>query len=68
MTFVQFHSGDVQPGDDKSSHTLFINGLPAARFDELKKALDARRVTIEQALEQQPFRRIEPGTEEFMAP
>jgi hypothetical protein len=59
-----FHSADIQPGDDKSSHYLLINGLPAARFDELRKALDARQFTIEQAIEQQPCRRIEPGAAE----
>ena len=57
-----FHSTDVQPAGDRVSNVLVIDGVPAARFDELKKALDARRLVVEQALEQRP--RIAPGTAE----
>jgi hypothetical protein len=49
MTFVQFHSVDIEPAGDRVSHVLVINGLPAARFDEIRKALEARRLVIEQA-------------------
>jgi hypothetical protein len=60
----RIHSADIEPAGDRVSHTLIINGLPAARFDELKKAIAARQLVIEEALEQQPCRRIEPGAAE----
>ena len=59
----RIHSADIEPAGDKSSHVLIINGLPAARFNELKKALDARRLTIEQAIEERR-RRMKPGAAE----
>ena len=59
-----FHSADLEPAGDRASHVLVINGVPAARFDELKKALDARRLVVEQAIEQRPGCRIEPGAAE----
>lgn len=55
-----FHSADIQPSGDKLSHHLLINGVTIARFNELKKALAARSLLIEQSLAQQQ-RRIEPG-------
>jgi hypothetical protein len=60
----RIHSADLEPAGDRVSHTLIINGLPAARFDELKKAIAARQLTIEQSLEQRPRCRMEPGAEE----
>jgi len=55
-----FRCADIEPARDRVSHTLIINGLPAARFDELKKAIDARQLVIKEALEQRPCHRIEP--------
>ena len=45
----RLHSVDVQPAGNRADHVLVINGLPAARFDDLRKAIKARALLIEQA-------------------
>jgi hypothetical protein len=41
----KIHSVDIEP--DRGSHYLVINGVKAARFNELQKAMAARQMWIE---------------------
>lgn len=71
-----FHSADIEPAVDRVSHCLIIDGLPVARFNDLRKALDARRLGVEQAIEQRgrsskvhgdmDLRRIDPSAAEVL--
>ena len=45
----RLHSVDVQPAGNRIDHVLVINGLPAARFDDLRKAIAARQLLVDQA-------------------
>jgi hypothetical protein len=47
---MTIHSADIEPAGNRVDYVLVINGLPAARFDDLQKAIAARQLTIEQAL------------------
>ena len=47
---TKLHSADLEPAGDRADHVLVINGLPAARFDDLKKAIAARQLVVEQAI------------------
>ena len=45
-----FHSADVEPAGDKSSHHLLVNGEIVARFNSLQTALQARAELINQSI------------------
>ena len=47
---TKLHSADIEPAGNRVDHVLVINGAPAARFHDLKKAIAARQLVVEQAI------------------
>jgi hypothetical protein len=47
---MKIHSCDIQPGADRLSHYLIVNGEPAGRYNTLSKALEARALFLKPLL------------------
>jgi len=51
---LKIHSADIEPKN--GSHYLLVNGVEAARFDSIQKALAAREVTLQPSEMEEPQR------------